>query len=105
MSGSAIPLSLSARGLQRLERGNHENDFSFIVGDERYSCPSFVAEFLSPRVSSLRSQDVTMAELSIETADPKRQFGTLLSIGFGREVSWSEGDLSFVRSVCGEQEF
>jgi hypothetical protein len=106
MSDSPIPLSLSlslsAKGLQRLEGVNHEDDFVFIVGDERYSCPSFVAEFLSPRISSLRSQDITIDEFSITTADPNHQFDLLLSIGFGREVSFSETGLSFVRSVCGE---
>jgi hypothetical protein len=95
-----IPLSISAKGLQRFEGVNHEMDFAFIVGDERYSCPSFIAEFLSPRVSWLRSQDITINEFRIETADPSHQFGTFLSIGFGREVSFSESELYFVRSVC-----
>jgi hypothetical protein len=96
-----ITISLSAKGLQRLERINHEKDFAFIVGEERYFCPSFVAEFLSPRVSSLRSQDITIDEFRIETADPSHQFGIFLSIGYGRDVSFSENDLTFVRSVCG----
>jgi hypothetical protein len=97
----SIPLSLSAKGLQRLEEINHEKDFAFIVGDERYSCPSFVAEFLSPRITSLRSQDITIDEFRIETADPSHQFANFLSIGYGREVRFSESELSFVRSVCG----
>jgi hypothetical protein len=102
MSDSAVTLSLSATGLQRLEEINHEKDFAFIVGDKRYPCPSFVAEFLSPRVSSLRSQDITIDEFSIETADPGHQFGILLSIGFGRAVSLTREAMGFVRSVCGE---
>jgi hypothetical protein len=101
MSDPAIRLSLSAKGLQRLENVNHERDFAFIVGDERYYCPSFVAEFLSPRVSSLRSHDITIDEFSIDTADPDHHFEWVLSIGLGREVSFRESDLSFVRSVCG----
>jgi hypothetical protein len=101
MSDSSVRLSLSAKGLQRIENVNHEKNFAFIVGDERYYCPSFVAEFLSPRVSSLRSQDITIDEFSIDTADPDHHFEWVLSIGFGREVSFGESDLSFVRSVCG----
>jgi hypothetical protein len=88
------------KGLQRLENVNHEKDFAFIVGDERYHCPSFVAEFLSPRVASRRSQDITIDEFIIETEDPDHHFGTLLSVGFGREVSFTEPALRFVRSVC-----
>jgi hypothetical protein len=102
MSNSRLPLSLSAKGLQRLEGLSHESDFTFIVGDKRYPCPSFVAEFLSPRVSSLRSADITIDEFSIETADPDYQFGPLLSIGFGREVSFSDNDMKFARSVFRE---
>jgi hypothetical protein len=102
MSNSAIRLSLSAKGLQRVGSVNQEGNCSFVVGGERYSCLSFVAEFLSPRVSSLRFQDITIDELSIETADPSHQFGSLLLIGFGREVSFAESDMKFVRSVCVE---
>jgi hypothetical protein len=97
-----LRLSLAVNGLQRLEDRNlHEPDFVFVVGDERYSCPSFVAEFLSPRVSSLRSQDVTIDAFPIETADPSHYFGSLLSIGFGHEVSFSLKELPFIRSVFG----
>jgi small GTP-binding protein len=95
-------LSLSVAGLQRLEGLNRERDFVFIVGDEEYCCPSFIAEFLSPRITSLRSQDVTIQEFSIETADPNHWFKKILSIGFGREISFSKEELPFVRSVCGE---
>jgi hypothetical protein len=102
MSGSSMRLSLSLKGLRRLEQVNHEKDFAFIVGDERYSCPSFVAEFLSPRISSLRAQDVTMSEFSIETEDPGHHFETLLSIGFGNEISVSPQEVGFVRIICGE---
>jgi hypothetical protein len=102
MSDSPVRLSLSANGLQRLETIDHAKDFTFIVGGRRYLCPSFVAEFVSPRVSSLRSVDITIDELSLETQDPDHQFGLVLSIGFGREVVLSEREIRFVRSVCGE---
>jgi hypothetical protein len=49
-------LSLSVKGLQRLESINHENDFTFVVGDEQYSCPSFVAEFV---LSDLKTSQST----------------------------------------------
>jgi hypothetical protein len=52
--------------------------------------------------SSLRSEDITTNELSIDIEDPNHHFDSILSIGFGREVSFRESDLSFVRSVCGK---
>jgi hypothetical protein len=102
MSHFPTRLSLSAKGLQRLESVNHERDFTFIVGNERYFCPSFVAEFLSPRISSLRSQDITIDEFFIQTEDSNHQFESLLSLGLGCELSHSGKGLAFVRSVCGE---
>jgi hypothetical protein len=102
MSDSPIRLSLSTKGLQRLETVNHERDFAFIVGNERYFCPSFVAEFLSPRITSLRSQDITIDEFPIEIEDPDHHFEALLSVGFGGEFPMSGNELSFIRSVCGE---
>jgi hypothetical protein len=96
--------SLSNKGLQRLERVNHANDFTFIVGNEHYPCPSFVAEFLAPRVCSLRSQDTTIDELYLETADPNHYFSTLLKVGFRHDISVDEAELGFVRSVCREMQ-
>jgi hypothetical protein len=37
---------------------NYENDFKFIVGEDTYFCPSFVAEFLSRRISNSRSAEI-----------------------------------------------
>jgi hypothetical protein len=95
-------LSLSVKGLQRIENLHRERDFAFVIGDERYFCPSLIAEFLSPRVSSLRSQDITIQELYLETDDPNHLFSSLLSIGFGGEFSLKEDDVPFVRSLCRE---
>jgi hypothetical protein len=95
-------LSLSVNGLQRLKTVHRESDFAFVVGGEHYFCPSFVAEFVSPRVCALRSQDVTIQEFSLETEDPTHYFSTLLSLGLGGEVSLKDGELSFVRSVSRE---
>jgi hypothetical protein len=58
-----------------LETVNHETDFTFIVGVTRYSCPSCVAEFLSPWVTSLRAQEITIDEFTIDTDDPNDYFG------------------------------
>jgi hypothetical protein len=102
MSDSPIRLSLSLESLGLLHSPTHEKDFTFIVGDECYSCPSVVAEFLSPRVQLLRSQDVTIQELSLETEDPNHSFENLLSIGFGHEPSFPQTEVEFVRAVCVE---
>jgi hypothetical protein len=75
-----LSLPVSTKALERVAGVNHEHDFEFIVGDERYGCPSFVAEFLSPRVSLLRSQDITIQEFSVNTEDPNHYFEHLISL-------------------------
>jgi hypothetical protein len=102
MADSPIHLSLSAKGLQRLETVNHEKDFAFIVGDLRYPCPSLVAEFLSPRITALRSQDSTIDEFAVKTEDPEHWFEILMSVGFGKDISLLPPQIRFVRSVAGE---
>jgi hypothetical protein len=100
MPDASVLLSLSVKGLQRLEAVSHEADFAFIIGGERYECASILAEFLSPRVISLRSQDQTVQELALQTDDPNHSFDTLLSLAFGREVSVAKTELPAVRSLC-----
>jgi hypothetical protein len=67
------PASLSASGLRALN-GRHPNDFSFVVDESSYSCPSFVAEFLSPRLLQVRTIDPTVQELRLEISDPDQHF-------------------------------
>jgi hypothetical protein len=102
MSQSETELSLSAKGLQRLEDGHIKKDFAFIVGGERYCCPCLIAEFLSPRVASERSQDITIQEFSLETEDPDHYFPILLSLAYGRKVSVNSEAKTFIRSVSAE---
>jgi hypothetical protein len=52
----------------------YPNDFTFFVGNNFYACPSFVADFLSPQISKLRSADPTIHEFIIQTPDPHDHF-------------------------------
>jgi hypothetical protein len=45
------------------------DDFTFIIGDHRYWFPSFVAQFLSRRVSKHQSIDATISGLRLEVED------------------------------------
>jgi hypothetical protein len=78
-----VEISLSTKGLGNLPRNVYENNFTFIVGDHRYDCPSVIASFLAPRICDLRVQDATLREFYIETADPTELFPKLLSICYG----------------------
>jgi hypothetical protein len=95
-------VNISASGLGHLKKLRIENDFTFIVGDNRYDCPWFIAEFVSPRVSQLRSVDITMTEFHIETNDPGRLFESILTLGWGSTIFVSEETFSFFVSISRE---
>jgi hypothetical protein len=101
-------LSLSSKGLQRIDITQEGNDFAFIVGDDRYICPSFIAEFLSPRASSLLALDRTISDFHIETPDPHHCFSTIMSLASGGTVELPSDSESthahcvFIRSVSRE---
>jgi hypothetical protein len=78
----------------------HDDDFTFTVGDEQYRCPCFVAEFLSPRISQLRSSDPTLREFRVNTADPNKDFEQCLSLGQGHEVSLLEAKADFYFEIA-----
>jgi hypothetical protein len=64
VSETGVEISLSAKGFRNLPRNVYENDFTFIVGESRYYCPSFIAAFLSPRICNLQMKDPTLREFS-----------------------------------------
>jgi hypothetical protein len=64
-----VEIKLSAKGLGNLPANVYENDFTFIVGENHYHCPSFLASFLSPRICRLQMNDCTIREFVIETED------------------------------------
>jgi hypothetical protein len=53
-------IRLSSKRLSQLPENCYENDFRFIVGGREHHCPCWVADFISPRISRLRSSDMTI---------------------------------------------
>jgi hypothetical protein len=99
-------LSLSSNGLQRTEKSHFGDRFTFFIGEYCYSCPTVIAEFLSPRVSLMRSADWTIDEFHLETADPHEWFSGFFGLGFGHELTIDNElrseHLNFLRSICEE---
>jgi hypothetical protein len=85
--GSMVSGRLSARGLANVAVGGWSDDFSFIVGDHRYRCQSYVARFLSPQVSMLHSIDATINELRLEVEDRDELFGSVLKSAGGSSIA------------------
>jgi hypothetical protein len=94
--GSKTTVWLSAKGLKNIRIEEYEKDFTFVVGGFRHSCPRFVAEFISPRVSRLHSIDETISTLEITVEDSGGEFCQLL---FG-SIEVSDSTKSFLMSIA-----
>jgi hypothetical protein len=95
-----ISIRLSARGIANIQ--NMVGDFEFIVGQNCYRCPSFVADFLSPKLASLHAADPTIHEYKVNTQDRKGCFRSFLSLGRGEDVDITGTNRDFFREICGE---
>jgi hypothetical protein len=75
-----------------------KKNFTFIVGDHRSDCPSFIASFLSPRICHLQMKDAPLQSFSIETADATELFPKLLSVCYDSSFRVCES-ISFFQSI------
>jgi hypothetical protein len=91
---------LSACGLANIQRSLYADDFTFLVNRKRYCCPSFIAEFLSPRVSRLRSVDPTFCEFVIDDEDSEDLFLNILSLASGTSLTITEVTYDSVKCIC-----
>jgi hypothetical protein len=94
--------SISPTDLVRVKAGKSQDDFSFLVGDECYGCPSAVAELLSPKITQFRMSDFALTEFRIESPDPLSWFGQVLSLGRGSPINVDESNRRFFLSVFHE---
>jgi hypothetical protein len=92
-------IRLSSAGLAQLNEHCYENEFAFIVGDQRHECPLFVADFLSPRISRLRFSDATIREFQVETKDSGEEFKSFVLLGRGGSFSISDENGPFLRQL------
>jgi hypothetical protein len=59
-------LSLSTNGLSHIPIKESTIDFKFIVGDATYCCPSWIADFISPKIAVLHSIDNTVMSFRLK---------------------------------------
>jgi hypothetical protein len=99
MSESIGTFALSSRGLMNIPKRQDLDDFEFIVGNSRYRCPWFIADFLSPRVGQLHSIDNTHCEFIVKTSDVNGDFSKFISLGRGERVEIDSGLGSFFETL------
>jgi hypothetical protein len=99
---SEVQVGLSAKGLANIPGNIYENDFTFIVGEDRYQCSSFIASFLSPRIGQLQVSDSTLQQFVIATKDPEHYFHNFMCLGEGCKMTLTNENSGFFRSICCE---
>jgi hypothetical protein len=98
--GSNVTGWLSTRGLANVRIGDWSNDFTFIVGDHRYQCRSSVAQFLSPRISTLHWADATADELRLEVEDGDGLFASVLKAARGGRIAVDSAHRQTFAAIC-----
>jgi hypothetical protein len=100
-----VRAALSARGLNNLS-DSYPNDFTFITAAGNFTCPSFIAEFLSPKVSRFRQVDATYCCCSVSTGDRSSagDFKDVLGLGRGISVDLDSRNRDYILLISDEFE-
>jgi hypothetical protein len=97
-------IRLSAKRMTDVLQCNHEKDFVFVIGSQRYPCPSFLAEFLSERVTASRFHDPTLDSFHINVDPdhpiPQESFADFIRLGSGEEISIDSSNRTHIVSIC-----
>jgi hypothetical protein len=94
-------LRLSAQGLRNIRTDEANDKFTLVVGGHAHACLSCLAEFVSPRVSWLRSIDATIDELLLDVEHPSELFERVLTAAAGDSISVDLSDRTTFLSICG----
>jgi hypothetical protein len=95
-------VKLSASGLANIPRKQKLDNFTFIVGECRYLCPFFVADFLPPKIAHQHYIDMMICEYVVETQDLQKHFEQTISLGRGGSLNLNSSNESFVISLSEE---
>jgi hypothetical protein len=79
-------LKLSSSGMANITKSRTENDFTFIVGGRRHSCPWVIADFVSPKIGRLHSVYVPVNPMNVDAEDINNEFQSILSLGFASNI-------------------
>jgi hypothetical protein len=93
---------LSSAAMKNIILDKIGEDFVFVVEGKGYKCPSFIAEFLSTRVSLCHSIDPSITDYIVETPDSNDQFKLFMSLGSGSAIPVTRANLDFFLSLSRE---
>jgi hypothetical protein len=96
-----IEIQLSPKGFRNILSTIDQSDFTFIVGESQYVCPSVLASFLSPRICDIQRTDPTLREFHVDTPDPNHYFPSILELSSGSRVRLPANE-RFLRCLSAE---
>lgn len=91
---------LSAKGLMNCANTNLSDNFMFIVGKKEYPCNSFLADFISPKVSDLHIQNPLAESLKIDVNDPYDVFSVVMQLMNGEEIDVIPFQIKYIRRIA-----
>ena len=91
---------LSSKGLKNVATCHHPDDFKFIVGKKEYKCPSFFADFISPKISHLHVIDPCMNYFVVDIADPHDYFQTAIELIQGKSIKILPKQREFFKNLA-----
>ena len=77
---------ISSEGLKNPSAQVCECDFEFIVDGKKYPCNSYFAEFLSPKIAKIRTQDPSVKSFVVDIKDPNENFKLVIKLMKGYEI-------------------
>ena len=87
MSTEAVSVTLSSKGLSRVLDSFSDDAFTFVLGNQHYTCHRSLAEFISPFVSNMRRLDKTCNSFVVDETDDSGKFEQILELMRGNSVT------------------
>ena len=80
-------IKLSSKGLAQVNYSLYEKDFTFSFKGSEFKCPTFIAEFVSKKVSKQREKDPTINKINIDfEVKHEETFGKLNKLISGESI-------------------
>jgi hypothetical protein len=99
---TSLELSLSPPAIRNVRIDDIQEDFVFLVGEQKFSCPAPIARVVSRQICLQHSIDTSISEYVVQTKDGKDQFASFLSLFSGAAIQVTAANRPFLFSLSRE---
>lgn len=93
-----IKIKLNPNSILKIPFEKYDNDFTFIVNEEKFQTSRIVADLLSPKICQAHYNDPTFNECTIQTQQ-KGHFSYILDLALFNQISIPEVEAPFIAEV------